>query len=153
MFAADHHLAEMVEYLSLRNTWLDEEDANSITILMHFLFAKDFKGAYRLIIRGANIDYVNRNGNTALHLCIQNEIVESIDFLLGKGANPHIMDLNGQDACDMAKKRGLARRFSIFNDCNPHMKQLPKMPDGNYAKVEAIVFTGDDKPQKFEYAK
>lgn len=108
MFAADKHYPEMVDYLSLRNKNLDEEDANSITILMHFLFAKDFKTANRLVIRGANLDYANRNGNTALHLCIQNGMEEAVDFLLGKGANPHIMDLNGQDSCDMAKKLGLA---------------------------------------------
>ena len=60
----------MVDYLSMRNVNLDEEDANSITILMHFLFASDFKTANKLIIRGASIDHANRNGNTALHLCI-----------------------------------------------------------------------------------
>ena len=40
------------------------------------------------------------------------------------------MDLTGKDACDMAKKLGLALRFPVFNDCNPHQKLLPRLPDG-----------------------
>lgn len=70
MFAAEQNYQTIVDYLSLRTLNIDEEDSNSITILMHQLFSKNFKMANRLIIRGAKIDYVNRNGNTALHLCI-----------------------------------------------------------------------------------
>ena len=104
MYAAINNNAEMMEYLSLRTKNLDEEDAIGMTILMYFLFAKDFDTARKLILRGAWIDYVNRNGNTALHLCVQNGNTEAVDFLLKKGANRHIMDLTGSDACDMAKK-------------------------------------------------
>ena len=57
------------------------------------------------MVRGAQIDYVNRNGNTALHICIENNRKEAVKFLLSKGANPHIMDLDGQDACDKAKMK------------------------------------------------
>ena len=35
----------------------------------------------------------------------------SIKFLLQKGADMHIMDLLGEDACDKAKKNGLIREF------------------------------------------
>jgi ankyrin repeat protein len=74
-----------------------------------------------LIVRGANVDYVNRNGNTALHLLIENNtfsengsknmngsMIDAIAFLLKKGANPHLMDLNNEDACEKAKKNGVA---------------------------------------------
>ena len=62
--------------------------------------------ASRLMVRGAKIDYVNKNGLTALHLCIENNLREAVEFLLFKGANPHIMDLKGEDACDKAKANG-----------------------------------------------
>lgn len=97
---------------------MDQEDSNSITILMHQLFSMNFKMASRLIVRGANIDYVNWNGNTALHLCIQMQLKESVRFLLFKNANKHIMDLTGEDACDKAQRYGLAIEFPEFNDCN-----------------------------------
>lgn len=58
----------------------------------------------KLIVRGANVNYVNRNGNTALHLCVENNLIDSVNFLIKKGANLHIMDLADEDACDKAKK-------------------------------------------------
>lgn len=78
---------------------------------MHYLFNKDFKMASKLIARGASMNYVNRNGATALHLMIENSVDESIKFLLEHGADPHIMDFGGEDSCDKAKKSGLALVF------------------------------------------
>jgi len=43
--------------------------------------------ASKIIARGANIDHVNSNGKTALHICIENKIEEAIEFLIEKGAN------------------------------------------------------------------
>lgn len=70
LFAAINKYRDIVEYLSLRTKNLDAEDANSVTILMHFLLAGDFETANKLIVRGAKIDYVNKNGNTALQICV-----------------------------------------------------------------------------------
>lgn len=108
MFASIKGYDEIVNYLTLRTKDLNEEDANSMTILMQYLFKKDFKTASKLIVRGADINYVNRNGNTALHLCVENNIIESVNYLLKKGADPHIMDLADEDACDKAKKNQMA---------------------------------------------
>lgn len=94
--------------------------------------------ASRLIVRGANIDYVNRNGNTALHLCIQMQLIESVRFLLFKNANKHIMDLTGEDACDKAQRLGLAIEFPEFNDCNISLKIIPMLPNGTYPQIESI---------------
>ena len=88
--------------------------------------------ASKLIVRGAKIDYVNKNGNTALHICIENKMKEAVEFLLFKGANPHIMDLTGEDGCDKAKKNGLALEMPIFNNCNFKKKVVPMLPDGTY---------------------
>jgi ankyrin repeat protein len=104
MFASSKGYDEIVNYLTLRTKDLNEEDSNSLTILMQYLFKKDFKMSSKLIVRGASVNYVNRNGNTALHLCVENGLVDAVLFLLKKGADPHIMDLAGEDACDKAKK-------------------------------------------------
>ena len=60
------------------------------------------------MVRG---NYVNRNGQTALHLAIENMNKNAIRFLLKKGAEVHIMDLTGEDACDKAKRFGIANEF------------------------------------------
>lgn len=130
MFAAKKNYANVVNYLSLRTRDLNEEDGNSITILVYQLFSSEFSMAARLIVRGANIDYVNRNGNTALHLCIENKLVAAVKFLLDRGANPHIMDLQGEDSCDKARANGLALEIPEFNNCNITMKVLPTLPGG-----------------------
>ena len=65
--------------------------------------------ASRLLVRGANINYVNSNGQTALQICIENKNHSAVKLLLQKGAHPHIMDLNGEDACDKAKKNGMVK--------------------------------------------
>jgi ankyrin repeat protein len=62
----------------------------------------------RLLYRGANLDHVNKQGKTALHLCVEQKNVESIKYLLFKGADQHILDLNEKDCCDKAKENGLA---------------------------------------------
>jgi len=90
---------------------------------MHYLFSNDFKMAGKLIARGASMDYVNRNGNTAFHLVIENNLEKAIEFLFEHNADPHIVDFAGEDACDKAKKSGLALVFPEFNNCNPNMKK------------------------------
>jgi hypothetical protein len=94
-----------------------------MTILLHYLFKCDFRMCTKLIARGAHIDYVNSNGNTALQLCVENSVLDAVAYLLKKGANPHICDLYGEDACDKAKKNGIALKFWQFNNCNPKLKQ------------------------------
>ena len=104
MFASSKGYDEIVNYLTLRTKDLNEEDANSLTLLMQYLFKLDFKMCSKLLVRGANIDHVNKNGNTAIHLCVENSLIEAVHYLIKKNANPHIMDFAGEDACDKAKK-------------------------------------------------
>ena len=124
--------------MSNRTRDLNEEDANSMTILVHQLFSENYKMASKLMVRGAQIDYVNRNGNTALHICIENNRKEAVKFLLSKGANPHIMDLDGQDACDKAKMNNMAVEIPRFNNCNIKKKIIPLLPHGEYADISQI---------------
>jgi len=43
-----------------------------------------------------------------------------VEFLLNKGADPHIEDLNNRDACDYAKVSSM-RQFPQLANCNvPH---------------------------------
>ena len=51
------------------------------------LLKLDLKMCSKLIVRGADVNYVNRNGNTALHLMIEHNLKDAVEFLLDKGAN------------------------------------------------------------------
>lgn len=148
MFAAEQNYQSIVKFLSNRTTDLNEEDANNITILVHHLFSNNLKMASRLMVRGAKIDYVNKKGNTALHLCVQNKLKEAVEFLLFRGANPHIMDLNGEDACDKAKANGMAREIPEFNDCNITKKVIPLLPCGTYPDITSLnIMKKQDSPK------
>ncbi len=97
---------------------------------MHYLFKCDFKMSSKLIVRGSDINYVNKNGKTAMHLCVENKNIEAIGFLIKKGANPHILDLGNEDCCDKAKSNGVAMAFWQFNNCNVNLKRKPsQLPD------------------------
>ena len=78
--------------------------------------------ARKLLKRGAHINYVNRNGNTVLHLCVQRKLPKATNFLLDRDANPHIMDLQQKDSCDMAKDNGFCEVVPKLMDVNPHRK-------------------------------
>lgn len=87
---------------------------------------------------------------------------EPIHFLLKKGANPHIMDLNSEDACDKAKRNGLAVFLPQFNNCSPKLKKRPEvrtvmddpMFNGNplstlrLAKERSIIYGGGSPSNK-----
>ena len=61
-----------MNYLSLRALDLDLEDYNGTTILVHQVQNEQYTMASRLISRGANMNYVNTNGKTPLHILIEN---------------------------------------------------------------------------------
>eukprot|EP00356_Strombidium_inclinatum_P001427 CAMPEP_0170510590 /NCGR_PEP_ID=MMETSP0208-20121228/65850_1 /TAXON_ID=197538 /ORGANISM="Strombidium inclinatum, Strain S3" /LENGTH=108 /DNA_ID=CAMNT_0010794069 /DNA_START=1299 /DNA_END=1625 /DNA_ORIENTATION=+ len=102
--------------------------------------------ATRLIFRGAHVDYVNNFGKTAMHVCVESGTAmhvcvefgktEQVQYLLFKGANPHIMDLTGLDACDKAKANGMANVIHEFINCNMRKKVVPRLPDGTYANID-----------------
>ena len=67
-----------------------------------------------------------------------NQLTDAVQFLLFKGANPHIMDLEGEDACDKAKANGLARKIPEFLNCNISKKVIPMLPNGKHADIREL---------------
>lgn len=43
---------------------------------------------------------------------------DAVGFLLDHGANPHIADMSGMDACDHAIKNGMASQFKELARCD-----------------------------------
>ena len=97
---------------------------------MHYLFSheKEFgiNMAKRLLSRGSDVNYTSPTssfGQSLLVQAVRLQKHEIIEFLLRQGANPHIMDLSGSDACDYAKKLGFASKYNCFSGCDPKAKK------------------------------
>jgi ankyrin repeat protein len=129
-----------VNYLSLRTKNLDVEDRNGITILMHMILQNNYKMVQRLLIRGASIDFVNKHGKTALHICVESKLLESVKYLLFKGANPHMLDFDELDCCDKAKANGMSRSIMSFNNCSLKKKMMPIVPEGKKVVFQYAQF-------------
>ena len=104
---------------------IDVEDREGKTILLRALESYNQGLAEKLLIRGADINLVNRDGKTALSILVQRHYLEQVNFLLEKGADPHIEDLQGRDACDYAEL-GDVHVFPQLNNCrktNMHLRR------------------------------
>ena len=55
-------------------------------------------------MRGADINYLSKKlGMTPIRLAIENVMpAKIVKWLLKSGANPHILDYEGKDCCDVA---------------------------------------------------
>lgn len=75
-----------------------------------------------LLMRGANINFQTlRDGQTPLHLALENNISEKIvKFLLKAGANPHIEDKYGRDCCDLVASKPQYRKIKALSKKECH---------------------------------
>ena len=100
---------------------LDEEDPEGLTAFARYALEFGFEQANRLLARGAKINYTNRDGKTVLTLAVKAENVNTVRYLLGKGADPHYEDLTGKDTCDYAKQSENFANYPIFSGyCHPN---------------------------------
>jgi ankyrin repeat protein len=69
-YAAKYNIDDITSYLSLRSKRLDDEDPEKLTAFTRYLLLNKFDMATKLIARGADINYTNRDGKTALIIAI-----------------------------------------------------------------------------------
>lgn len=94
------------------------EDREGYTILTRYIIKKKIGMVKRILIRGADINYRNKFGKTALHYAVEEGLDEIyIKFLLGRGANPHLEDSMGWDCCSKGKTK--YPNIREFKMCNP----------------------------------
>ena len=98
---------------------------------MHVLLAEDFnpKLARRLVKRGADINHIDKNGNSLLIKLVQLKLTKLVQFILDyKGkVLQHLVDDQGKDACDYAKENGLALEIPTFMSCSLKAKKHDQM--------------------------
>lgn len=133
IYAAKQGLHEIAMYLSLRVRDINVEDQQTgFNIFTIYMLKQDLLRMQQLIMRGADVNYLNRKtGFThlrhALEVGLQPKIIA---FLLKNGANPHILDYNDQDACDVARSKPLYDHVKAFQSqpCldNPELRIRPQ---------------------------
>ena len=72
----------MINYLTSRGMLIDIEDSSGATVLTKVLEAYNFDLASKLIKRGANINYSNKDGKTALTIFLQKHRIPIVEYLL-----------------------------------------------------------------------
>ena len=91
MFAAYNGYNETVNHLTLRTKNLDTEDKKGNTLMLIYLMKRDLVMINKLLSRGAKINFRNRFGISPILFALKNKLPEEIiDFLLRKGADPHL---------------------------------------------------------------
>ena len=114
MYAAKRKKEKVVDMLTLRSENLNEEN-QCLTILMMLLLEGNFKSARKLVNRGADINYQNQEGNTALHVCIMKRNMPGIEWLLQqKKCDKSLKNKQGDDVCDLARRIPELDRFQEF---------------------------------------
>eukprot|EP00347_Sterkiella_histriomuscorum_P000748 403374657 len=116
-YASSLNQHEILNHLTLRGHDANQEDPQNFSPFARYVLFNNFDNAKKLLQRGANIDYTNREGKTAVIMAIEQLRLESIKFLLQNGANPHVEDFTGKDACDYARL-GNIKAFSELLQCN-----------------------------------
>ncbi len=74
---------------------------------LHFAAQYDSAGAVDILFcHNANIDAVDSNGNTPLHVGILHDSGQTAQFLIERGADCTLKNKAGQTARDLAKQKG-----------------------------------------------
>ncbi|MDN5216020.1 ankyrin repeat domain-containing protein [Fulvivirgaceae bacterium BMA12] len=79
----------------IQNHGIDSFDEDKRTALIWAAYFKRLDLMTWLIDNGAEVNYQDRNGYTALHFCGQEQITEVAKILLDHGADPNIKDEHG----------------------------------------------------------
>ena len=95
---------ENINYL-VKTLGIDVDTKDTNTMLHYAVGNGSIEAANELIKLGADIDNTNANFKTSLHYVIENnsnKLLESVNLLLSKNANPNIQDKNGNTALHLA---------------------------------------------------
>jgi uncharacterized protein len=122
MLACDLEDFNLVNLFLSKNADLDVSNKFKQTAL-HIAAGKRSLNILRLLVNSDNLDIVkkinkqNEEGNTPLHIAVDNSNKDMVDFLLKREANKHIRNKKGLRAIDIAKTKGLkAIRILLYKN-------------------------------------
>jgi len=91
-----------VEQLLSQGVDPDSTDEESLTPLMYACDRGYSDITIALLSHGAKLNIQDNNGDTALHYAVQDDNLLLIDLLLNKGADPLILNKDGESVIDVA---------------------------------------------------
>lgn len=110
-FAVRHNHKSVLEFLLryLPVNTVDEESGESL-----LMAAVDADTAKILIEHGAEVNYVGKEGNTALYEAVKRNDAELVEVLLQAGANPSVVAPNGDSLIKIAARQNSAKIISLL---------------------------------------
>lgn len=133
IYSATQGQDEICMYLSLRTQDINLEDKQTgQNIFTIYMLKKDVLRMHQLLMRGADINYLNKKtGMTHLRLAIEKEMpAKIVKWLLKSGANPHIVDYEGTDCCDVAGKKDIYKNIAALHtgecEIDPKLRVKPE---------------------------
>lgn len=83
---------------------------------VHLAFAAGYYYCFdhESILREIDFNLKNEDGKTPIHLAAENGHAEAVKFLIGKGANPNLADLNNNLPIDLARTNGHEEIFNLL---------------------------------------
>ena len=90
-------------------------------------------------MRGANINYANKQGKTALYIAVEHHVgVSTIEFLIKTGSSIHNEDKNYKDACEITMKNGYYLQTRVLWDrrCRNDPKLRVNFEEGQLRNID-----------------
>ncbi|OEJ15258.1 hypothetical protein BFL38_13205 [Brachyspira hampsonii] len=140
--------AENINYL-VKNLGIDVDTKDTNTMLHYAVGNGSIEAASELIKLGANIDNTNANFKTSLHYVIENnsnKLLESVNLLLSKNANPNIKDKNGNTALHLAvmnAHKSKSKYIEVINALIKYNTDINILNDQNQLALNIAVINND----------
>lgn len=121
-FAAN---ATLVQTLLAQGFAMNSQDQQGNMLLQT---TNDIDIARVLIDKGIALEHKNEQGETALFIAIKNNQSRLIDYLLEQGANPNLIDVNGNSVLHTIRSDALAERLLAKGAKVNHINQQGNTP-------------------------
>ncbi|EKV56154.1 ankyrin repeat domain-containing protein [Brachyspira hampsonii] len=140
--------AENINYL-VKNLGIDVDTKDTNTMLHYAVGNGSIEAASELIKLGANIDNTNANFKTSLHYVIENnsnKLLESVNLLLSKNANPNIKDKNGNTALHLSvmnAHKSKSKYIDVINALIKYNADINILNEQNQLALNIAVINND----------
>ncbi len=143
-FAASRDKLSVVEFLFNNNANIKAKDVYGNTPLhvaaqyssnleiVKFLLDKDISG----------INDITNNGWTPLHVAIQGNKLNTVELLLGRGADIEVRDIYNQTSLDLATRKDYLDIAGILKQVQLDRKLLTIMESGGFNEAKGLIAQG-----------
>ncbi|KAJ3123096.1 hypothetical protein HK098_002219 [Nowakowskiella sp. JEL0407] len=95
---------DIVELLCTNGASLDKQDINHLAPIHYAIASRKLACVSKLIQLESNCRLTNKEGETVMHLCVQNDNLEHIKSFIAKGVDVNSVDCKNQSALYVAAK-------------------------------------------------